>query len=589
MIKKIEKLIKNQYFMLIILSLLALSIRLLNIDKSYGLWYDEMLTYIVSSKSFPVGIMETLLKQDFHMPLYYFYIHIWIKLFGTSDVCLRCSSVIWGVFSIPAFFYLGKEFKSDKFGYLLASIACLSPIMIYYSQEFRFYSILIFFATISLIFFLKLLENPGKKNFLIFGFSNLIILYINTIGIFFVAPQVIILLAHFYKYKKDSYKDLIKYILLFFVLSIPYLILFFIYLFQSTQTLIISFPSSNLTRFLPLYLFNDLLSPSLAGIYGNIGVYEKFFKTLGGITNFICLSITSICFLAGFFVSLIKINRKILYLFLIFLTVAFSEILMAVFSDFMLMSRYMLMVLPILILICTYGLVSIRVKSFRVILLGIIFTLFIYNVINHNNMPSFWNRIGGYTLPAAELNKLKINKNDYVLYPNRTELLKKYINNVNFIDFDIPGIMYLDKTKHEALKVFDKDFVINTNKRNAARRLVPYLSSTKPTPQLYNYVNSFVERVPKGSRIFVLDNLHLKAKPDIIVKITSVYKNKKISEKDYKSTLFLLTYSKILNDIITAMDENTSIRRINQCTFTVGHLPQKKNANWHFFIYEKIK
>lgn len=585
-LNKIKGMVTNQYFILLLITLLALFIRLLNIDKSCGLWFDEMLTYIFSSKSFPVGILKTLWREDYHMPLYYMYVHIWMKFFGSADVILRLSSVLWGVLTIPAFFYLGKTYKSEKLGYFLSVIGCLSPIMIYYSQELRFYSMLMFFATISVIFFLKLIETANKKDFLVFFFSNLVILYIYTMGIIFVGIEIFILLIHFYLYKKNCFNKFIKYSAIFFLFSIPYLYLLISYINASSQALIVPFIWSQVNILAPLYLINDWFSPFMAGLYGpDIGIYENFFKSSNGLLTLFSVSVTSICFIVGFIASLIKLNKKLLYLIIILFSFLLIELVLCFRGDFILVSRYTLIALPIILLICTDGLLTIKFNFLKITCISFIFIIFIYNSVNYKNMPSHRVRAGGYAFPAKILKTFHLGQNDYIIFPSRSELLKKYINNVSFIDFDISGVFHIDKSKEEALKLFDKQFVLTTNKHNSLEKFTPYLLDPNPTEELEHFLNLSIQKIPQGNRLVMVESIYSnRIKPELMKGFINQYKKEKISPEGYKEMLFCFLYDKTSGDIKNVLNHSHKLKKIKEFTFPapVGE------TKWRFNIYEKI-
>lgn len=586
--EKVKKIFTNQYFILTALTLIAALIRLLNIDKPYGLWYDEMLTYIFSSKSFPMGILKTLWREDFHMPLYYFYVHIWMKLFGTGDIALRCSSVIWGALSIPAFFYLGKTYTSKKLGYFLAVIACISPIMIYYSQEVRFYSMLLFFAAISLIFFLKLIDNPQKKDYFFFFFANFIILYIYTMGILFVGTEILILFVHFYLYNKKSFSKLFNYSFVFFLLSIPYLYLLQSYLIASKNSLVGAFAwGSKLNIYTPICLFNDWMSPFPGSIYGqNDAFYKSFFQSLSKFSELISISATTIIFIIGFIKNLTKFNKRLLYLILITFLILFTEIILCIRGQFTLTSRYTLIMLPMVLLISSDGLLKLENKLLKFAFISLLFIIFIFNTINYRIMPAFSNRTGGIKFPAKELKKLNLTPNDYILYSNRSELLKKYIPQVHYIDFNIPGILYLDKGKDEALKMFNKDFINTTNQTNAIEKFLPYLTNPNPPKRLKDFMNSSIEKMPKNSRIIIVEGLDwgYTINSNLINDYIKQYKKGKLSKNDFREILFPFVYTKINIDIKNILDKNTSIEKIKNIKLK----NKKATVKWYFYVYKKV-
>lgn len=584
---KIKNFFTNKYFILTILTFVALIVRLLNLDKPSGLWYDEMLTYIFSSKHFPLGILKTLLRFDFHMPLYYMYVHIWMKLFGSADIVLRLSSVIWGVLTVPAFFYLGKTYKSEKLGYLLSIIGCLSPIMIFYSQEFRFYSMLIFFATISLIYFLKLLEAPNKKNYFLFGASNLVILYIYTMGIIFVGTEIFLLILHFYLYKKDYLKPLLTQLLIFFIFCIPYLYLLFLYTKTSGQSLISPFAWSKSNAYTPLFLINDWFSSFTVGqCTQNADIYKHFFKGHSNILNLIAVSTSSICFITGFVSSLLKPSKKTLYLLSIATAFLGTEIILCLFSDFVLVTKYTVIILPIILLLCCNGLLSIKIENLRLILISLILIIFTHSVLSHNTMPAYNIRPGGFKFPAEQLNKFKY-KNAYLIYPENSFLLKKYNQELNFIDFDIPGILCIDKSRKEALDVLDTKFVYTTNKHNSIEKFTPYLLNLRPNKKLVSFFNKSVQKVPQGQTLILLEGPYWNKgfSLELMRNFIKYYQKGKISKKDYDSMLFQFIFSKYSMDIKTILKENPSLKEVKSFKL----LDINGDTKWDFHIYKKIK
>lgn len=579
---KFKKVITNEYFILAVITLLALFIRLLRIDKPYGLWYDEMLTYVFSSKSFPMGIIQTLLKEDFHMPLYYMFVHGWMKLFGTSDVMLRCSSVFWGVLSVPGFFYLGKEYKSKTLGYFLAFVACLSPIMILYSQELRFYSMLIFFSIVSLISFLKLIEKSQKKYVLLFAFSNLVILYISTTGIVFVGMEFLLLFVHYFLYKKEKFKSLVYFGIIFFICTIPYLLLLLSYMKAADNAFLDPFVWSKSRWYTAVFLLNDWFSPFIAGQYGqNPTIFDDYIKLQGGMLVLSLMCSTTVCFVIGFISGLRKINQKILYLLLIAFAFLGVEIFLCIQDSFILMTKYTLIIFPILLLIATDGLLLLKPEILKKICISVIAVLFVYNSLNYKIMPSFRMRLGGYNFVAKELNKLNIAPNDYILYPNRTTLLRKYVPNGKLINFDIAEVLYLDKTKQESLKVFDRNFVLTTNTSNSLDRLGTYLLSSKPTKELKQFSDEAVAQIPKGNKLIFVDDWHEPASDRIIKSFVIDYRNGKVSKDLYKELMFYFTYAKIYNDLKELINSNPKLKRIS-------YKKPSELKRWNICIYEKI-
>ena len=51
------------------------------------LWLDEALSVNISEK--PIGSIGDALRHDGHPPLYYYALHGWISIFGSSDFAVR--------------------------------------------------------------------------------------------------------------------------------------------------------------------------------------------------------------------------------------------------------------------------------------------------------------------------------------------------------------------------------------------------------------------------------------------------------------------------------------------------------------------
>lgn len=109
---------------------LSLGLRLINLNQS--LWLDEAVTAKVV-KNFQIKeIVTNFSPNDFHPPLYYLGVKAWTGLFGYSEVILRLPSVLFSLITIYIVYLV-----SGKWAAILASV---NPLLVYYSQEARMYS-----------------------------------------------------------------------------------------------------------------------------------------------------------------------------------------------------------------------------------------------------------------------------------------------------------------------------------------------------------------------------------------------------------------------------------------------------------------
>lgn len=120
-----------------------------------GLWRDEAFSLFLAEKS--LGEIITLTVLDFNPPLYYFLLHFWIGLFGTSELAMRSLSALFyivGVFAVYEIFRLVLKKTHLQTAFYTALFA-FNPILIYYAFEARMYTMLLCFSLVSTYFLLK--------------------------------------------------------------------------------------------------------------------------------------------------------------------------------------------------------------------------------------------------------------------------------------------------------------------------------------------------------------------------------------------------------------------------------------------------
>jgi len=148
---------------LLVIILIALALRL-TLLGGQSLWYDEGVTWLLSQK--PPGELLQWTAADIQPPLYYLLIWETDALFGSREWALRFPSVIFGVLTVPLIYILAHRlFPAASSSRRLASppllaagLFAISPVMVYYAQEARMYTLLVFEATLAGYLLLKLLH-----------------------------------------------------------------------------------------------------------------------------------------------------------------------------------------------------------------------------------------------------------------------------------------------------------------------------------------------------------------------------------------------------------------------------------------------
>ncbi|MBI1878125.1 MAG: glycosyltransferase family 39 protein [Chloroflexi bacterium] len=159
---------------LLIVILIALALRLALLGEQ-SLWYDEGVTWLLSQK--PPGELLQWTAADIQPPLYYLLVWETDALFGHSEWALRFPSVIFGVLAVPLIYILARRLfpvmlpgSLASAPLLAAAFLAISPLMVYYAQEARMYTLLVFEATLASYLLLKTLQAPPGLSSFVFRY-----------------------------------------------------------------------------------------------------------------------------------------------------------------------------------------------------------------------------------------------------------------------------------------------------------------------------------------------------------------------------------------------------------------------------------
>jgi 4-amino-4-deoxy-L-arabinose transferase-like glycosyltransferase len=157
----------SRYLQLLIsLTLVGAILRFYNLGYN-SIWLDEASTLNFAIKSIP-DIWLATTAGEFNPPLFYWTEHIML-IFGNSEVVLRFIPALLGVLTIPLIYLVGKEFMDRNTGIIAAAAFAFSPFLVYYSQEARAYSMMLFFVTFAMVFYFRALKSNDLANWALFG------------------------------------------------------------------------------------------------------------------------------------------------------------------------------------------------------------------------------------------------------------------------------------------------------------------------------------------------------------------------------------------------------------------------------------
>jgi hypothetical protein len=145
-------------WIVLFITLAGAFIRVLLLETK-GLWLDE--TFSIWMANFKVGeMLQWVVKVDQHPPLYYFLLHLWIGITGDSPYYARLLSVLLGAGTIPTIYLIGKRMSGPLMGVAAAAFLAFSPYNVYYAQEARMYTLLMFNASVAIYALVRLLTDP---------------------------------------------------------------------------------------------------------------------------------------------------------------------------------------------------------------------------------------------------------------------------------------------------------------------------------------------------------------------------------------------------------------------------------------------
>lgn len=195
---RLKKIYLFNFFPLFII-LLGFIIRLRQYLANRSLWIDEAsLALNILEKDY-VGLLQKLDYVQAAPPLFLLITKFLTELFGNSEYVLRLLPFISGVLSLFLFYKIANEFLNK--GEIPIALALLSFTYynIYYSAEFKQYSLELLFAIIILLFGIKLYKsNYSNYNILLSTIMGSIAVWFSHTSVFILAGVGLALLLKLY-------------------------------------------------------------------------------------------------------------------------------------------------------------------------------------------------------------------------------------------------------------------------------------------------------------------------------------------------------------------------------------------------------
>jgi mannosyltransferase len=146
---------------IVLLTLLGALLRFYAIGRQ-GFWYDESYTALLVGRG-PGEMLRLIPQLESTPPLYYCVVWIWAHIFSNGPAGLKSLSALCGTLTIPIVYAAAlKLLPSRRAALIVAALTAFNPLLVWYSQEARAYSMLVMFSACTLLAFAYVRERPRK-------------------------------------------------------------------------------------------------------------------------------------------------------------------------------------------------------------------------------------------------------------------------------------------------------------------------------------------------------------------------------------------------------------------------------------------
>jgi Dolichyl-phosphate-mannose-protein mannosyltransferase len=175
------------------LILLAALLRLGTIGEQ-SFWYDEAFTPVHVLRASLGATLHNVVHTENTPPLWYVLEWGVARVLGSGVVALRLLSALAGIATVAVAWAIGCELQGPPTRRAAAASAALvatSPLLVWYSQEARAYSLFVLTASLALLCFARALHAPTTRRLVEFALTASLALLTHYFAVFLLAPMVV--------------------------------------------------------------------------------------------------------------------------------------------------------------------------------------------------------------------------------------------------------------------------------------------------------------------------------------------------------------------------------------------------------------
>lgn len=157
------------------------------------LWFDEIVTRLRVTRLDLAQIATSYESQNQHL-LYSLLARVAIVVLGDTPAALRLPAALFGVLSIWATWLLGRELLSRREALLAAALLAVSDLHVWFSQNARGYSALLFFTLLASRSLLHALAGDRRRSWTLYALLVALGTYVHVTMLFVVAGHAAMVL-----------------------------------------------------------------------------------------------------------------------------------------------------------------------------------------------------------------------------------------------------------------------------------------------------------------------------------------------------------------------------------------------------------
>ena len=129
-------------------------------------------------------------REEGNMTAYYLLLRPWLHI-GQTEAWVRLLSVLFGVAAIPAIFFLARRLMGTKVAIIAGVFLAVNPAHVYYSQEARSYSMLVFLAILSCLYFVRAMETRRSVDWMLWALFSIVAVYTHYFAALVLVTQAV--------------------------------------------------------------------------------------------------------------------------------------------------------------------------------------------------------------------------------------------------------------------------------------------------------------------------------------------------------------------------------------------------------------